>query len=168
MLEFARYRDSRGDYRATARYSVPSHRSECSGGSTPLRPFPVGGRSGGTAGGQSPSRHRVGMVLARPSGWNQCSCDPLWRDSLNPSLRATRRKASALAPGNHVRGTIQQSSEKLRRVPPLELPKWTSAGAAWNSGCRTIKRLNQNDSQEWLGGRDSNPDTQIQSLQSYH
>ena len=41
---------------------------------------------------------------------------------------------------------------------------FTLAGGSPDGG---PKLVNKNSQLDWLGGRDSNPDTQIQSLQSY-
>lgn len=58
-------------------------------------------------------------------------------------------------------GEAEYEGDLAEFLPYLQAAKWTGVGrqTVWGKG-----EIHLN----WLGGRDSNPDTQIQSLQSYH
>src|SRR6185312_6035515 len=58
-------------------------------------------------------------------------------------------------------GEAEYEGDLAEFLPYLQAARWTGVGrqTVWGKG-----KIHLN----WLGGRDSNPDTQIQSLQSYH
>jgi hypothetical protein len=65
-----------------------------------------------------------------------------------------------------VYGTSFQGEYRIRR-PPRPISPQEFARQPQESSGREFEEFKKVLKNEWLGGRDSNPDTQIQSLQSY-